>query len=98
VELNLIEILKESKLWIYSMESIVTELFSRAINLLKINLKWESQFLEIKKDLENNKNKLQKLNGYDIVKDFLEENLTRFAGFKIVLDLWEKLKEKYKGD
>jgi len=46
----------------------------------------------------NNKNKLQKLNGYDIVKDFLEENLTRFAGFKIVLDLWEKLKEKYKGD
>ena len=77
------------------MESIVTEMFSRAINLLKINLKWEAQFFEIKKELEDNKNELQKLNGYSKVKDFLEENLTRFAGFKIVIELWEELKKKY---
>ena len=95
VELNLIEITKKSKPWIYSMESIVTEMFSRSINFLKINLKWEAQFLEIKKEMEDYKNELQKLNGYSKVKDFLEENLTRFAGFKIVIELWEDLKKKY---
>ena len=98
VELNLIEITKKSKPWIYSMESIVTEMFSRSINFLKINLKWEAQFLEIKKEMEENKNDLQKLNGYTKVKDFLEENLTRFAGFKIVLELWEELKKKYENE
>ena len=77
------------------MESIVTEMFSRSINFLKINLKWEAQFLEVKKEMEDYKNDLQKLNGYTKVKDFLEENLTRFAGFKIVIELWEDLKKKY---
>lgn len=95
VELDLVKISKKSKPWIYSMKSIVTEMFSRGINLLKINLRWEPQFLEIKKELEDNQAELQKLNGYDKVKDFLEENLTRFAGFKIVLKLWEDLKKKY---
>ncbi|MFX1378421.1 MAG: hypothetical protein ACFFA4_04955 [Promethearchaeota archaeon] len=95
LEFNLIKISKYSKPWVYSMDSVVTETFSRAINLLKANIKWEEKFLEIKKDLDNNKETLQKLNGYDKVKDFLEINLMRFAGFKVIIKLWEDLKKKY---
>ncbi len=51
--------------------------------------------MEIKKDLEENREDLQKLNGYNKVKDFLEVNLMRFAGFKTIIRLWEDLKKKY---
>jgi len=95
IDLGLIEIYKKTKPWIYSMDSIVTEMFSRAINLIKINLKWESQFLDIKKELEEDKNELQKFNGYDKINKSIEEYLARFAGFKVVLKLWEELKKKY---
>jgi len=92
---NLIKISKRSKPWIYSMESIVVESFSRAITLLKTNIKWEAKFLELKNDMETNREELQKLNGYDEVKDFLEINLMRFSGYKVVIKLWEDLKKKY---
>ncbi|MFX1327570.1 MAG: hypothetical protein ACFE91_05430 [Promethearchaeota archaeon] len=95
LEFNLIEISKKSKPWIYTMESVEVETLSRSINLLKTNLKWEAKFIEIKKDLEVNREKLQKLNGYDEIKDFLEVNLMRFTGFKRILKLWEELKRKY---
>ncbi|MFX1308393.1 MAG: hypothetical protein ACFE9M_02430 [Promethearchaeota archaeon] len=95
LEFDLIKISKKSKPWVYSMESVAAETLSRAINLLKANLKWEPKFLEIKRELEDNKEDLQKLNGYDKVKDFLEENLRRFVGFKVILKLWEDLKKKY---
>ncbi|MFW9999543.1 MAG: hypothetical protein ACFE88_05450 [Candidatus Hermodarchaeota archaeon] len=95
LEFNLIKISKNSKPWVYSMESVVAETFSRAINLLKTNVKWEAKFLEMKKDLEDNKEKLQKLNGYNEVKDFIELNLMRFAGYKAIIKLWEELKNKY---
>jgi len=95
LEFNLINISKKSKPWVYTMESVVAETFSRAINLLRANLKWEPKFLEIKRELEDNREELQKLNGYDEVKDFLEVNLTRFSGFKDVIKLWEDLKKKY---
>jgi len=95
LEFNLIKISKKSKPWIYTMESGVVETFSRAITLLKKNLKWETKFLEIKKELEVKREGLQKLNGYDEVKEFIEVNLMRFAGFKVVLKLWEDLKKKY---
>ncbi len=98
LEFNLIRISKKSKPWIYSMESVVAETFSRAINLLKTNVKWESKFLEMKEDLEINREKLQKLNGYDEVKDFLEINLMRFSGFKSIIKLWEELKKKYENE
>lgn len=95
LEFNLIKISKKSKPWIYSMESVVLETFSRAISLLKTNIKWEAKFLEMKKDLEDNKEKLQKLNGYYKVKDFIEVNLMRFTGYKVIIKLWEELKNKY---
>ncbi len=95
LEFNLIKISKKSKPWIYTMESVVAETISRAISLLKTNLKWEPKFLEIKKELEDNREELQKLNGYDEVKDFLEVNLMRFSGFKKIIKLWEDLKKKY---
>ena len=95
LEFNLIEISKKSKPWVYTMESVVTETFSRAINLLKTNLKWELKFLEIKKELEDNRDELQNLNGYDEIKDFIEVNLMRFTGFKGIIKLWEELKIKY---
>jgi len=95
IEYNLIKISKRSKPWIYSMESIVVESFSRAITLLKANVKWETKFLELKKELEINRDELQKLNGYDKVKDFLEVNLIRFSGYKVVIKMWEDLKKKY---
>ena len=95
LEFNLIKISKKSKPWIYTMESVVAETFSRAISLLKTNLKWETKFLEIKKELEYNKEKLQKLNGYDEIKDFVEINLLRFSGYKGIIKLWEDLKKKY---
>ena len=77
------------------MESVVAETFSRAISLLKTNIKWEPKFLEMKRELEVNREDFQKLNGYDEVKDFLEVNLMRFSGFKVVIKLWEDLKNKY---
>ncbi|MFX1388126.1 MAG: hypothetical protein ACFE9M_12990 [Promethearchaeota archaeon] len=95
LEFNLINISKNSKPWIYSMESVVAETFSRTINLLKTNIKWEEKFLEIKKDLKENREKLQKLDGYDKVENFLETNLMRFIGFKKIIKLWEDLKKKY---
>ncbi len=95
VDLGLIEISKKTKPWIYSMDSIVTEMFGRAINIIKMNLKWESQFLDIKKELEEDKNELQKFNGYDKINNSIKEYLARFAGFKVVLALWEGLKKKY---
>ena len=95
LEFNLIKISKKSKPWIYTMESVVAETISRAISLLKTNLKWEPKFLEIKKELEDNREEFQKLNGYDEVKDFLEVNLMRFSGFKKIIKLWEDLKKKY---
>ncbi len=98
VDLGLIEIYKKTKPWVYSMDSIVTEMFARAINLIKINLKWEPQFLDIKKELEEDKNELQKFNGYDKINKSIEEYLARFAGFKIVLNLWEELKKKYESE
>ena len=98
VDLGLIEIYKKTKPWIYSMDSIVTEMFARTINLIKINLKWETQFLEIKKELEEDKNELQKFNGYDKINKSIEEYLAMFAGFKIVLKLWEELNKKYESE
>ncbi|MFX0059546.1 MAG: hypothetical protein ACFE85_15265 [Candidatus Hodarchaeota archaeon] len=95
LEVNLIKISKNSKPWIYTMESVVTETFSRAITLLKTNVKWEEKFLEIKKDLEENEEHLRKLNGYDNIIDFIEVNLDRFSGFKVIIKLWEDLKNKY---
>ena len=95
LEFNLIEISKKSKPWIYTMESVVVETLSRSISLLKSNLKWEGKFLEMKKEMEDNKEELNKLVGYDKIKDFLEVNLTRFTGFKGILKLWEELKIKY---
>ena len=95
LEFDLIKISKNSKPWIYTMESVVAETFSRAINLLRTNLKWETRFLEIKRDLEDNREELQKLNGYDEVKDFVEVNLMRFSGYKRIIKLWEDLKNKY---
>ncbi|MFX1451212.1 MAG: hypothetical protein ACFFCM_10245 [Promethearchaeota archaeon] len=95
LEFDLIKISKNSKPWVYSMDSVVVETFSRAISLLKANLKWEEQFLEIKRDLEENREELEKLNGYNKIKDFLDANLIRFAGFKNIIKLWEDLKKKY---
>jgi DNA-binding transcriptional regulator GbsR (MarR family) len=95
LEFNLIEISKRSKPWIYTMESVVAETFSRAIALLKSNIKWETKFLEIKGELEENEEELQKLNGFDEVRDFIEANLMRFSGFKRIIKLWEELKKKY---
>jgi len=95
LEFNLIEISKKSKPWIYSMESVVAETFSRAISLLKTNIKWEAKFLEMKEDLEVNRAELQQLNGYDEIKDFIDVNLMRFSGYKVVIKLWEDLKKKY---
>ncbi|UCC21208.1 MAG: hypothetical protein JSV62_08010 [Promethearchaeota archaeon] len=95
LEFNLIKISKNSKPWVYSMESVVVETFSRAINLLKSNLKWEPKFLEIKKELEENEEALKNLNGYIKIKDFINVNLGRFVGFKRILKLWEDLKKKY---
>ncbi len=94
-EFELIKISKKSKPWVYTMESVVAETFSRAINLLKTNIKWETKFLQIKKELEDNQEKLEKLNGYNEIKDFLEANLKRFVGYKVVIKLWEDLKKKY---
>ena len=96
MEFNLIKISKKSKPWVYSMESVVVETFSRAISLVRTNLKWETKFLEIKREMIDNKEKLSKLNGYDKVKDFIEVNLMRFSGYKGILKLWEDLKKKYK--
>ncbi len=98
LEFNLIKIFKKSKPWVYSMESVLVETFSRAINLLRSNLKWEVKFLEMKKEMEVNEEELKKFNGYDKVKDFLEENLRRFVGFKRILKLWEELKKKYESE
>ena len=98
LEFNLIKISKRSKPWIYSMESVVIETFSRAITLLKTNLQWETKFLEMKNELENNREKLQKENGYDEVKDFIDVNLKRFMGYKYVVKLWEDLKKKYESE
>jgi hypothetical protein len=95
LEFDLIKISKKSKPWIYSMESVVLETLSRSINLLRTNLKWESKFLEIKLEMEENEKEHKDLNGYDEIKDFLEVNLQRFAGFKRILKLWEDLKIKY---
>ncbi len=95
LEFDLIKISKKSKPWLYSMESVVAETFSRAINLLKTNIKWEAKFLEMKEDLEVNRAELQKLNGYDEIKDFIDVNLMRFSGYKVVIKLWEDLKKKY---
>jgi DNA-binding transcriptional regulator GbsR (MarR family) len=95
LEFNLIKISKKSKPWVYSMESVPVETLSRAISLLKTNLKWEPKFLEIKKELEDNREELEKLNGYDEVTDFLKVNLNRFTGFKKIVQLWEDLKKKY---
>jgi len=95
IDLGLIEISKKTKPWIYSMDSIILEIFGRAINLIKNNLKWESQFLDIKKELEEDKNELNKFNGYDKINNSIKEYLARFEGFKVVLKLWEGLKKKY---
>jgi len=95
LNLGIIEISKKSKPWVYSMESLQVEIFSRTISLLRSNLKWEAKFLEIKKELADNKEELEKENGYDKIKSSLEDNLRRFAGFKVVVNLWEDLKKKY---
>ena len=95
LEFNLINISKKSKPWVYTMESVVAETFSRAINLLRANLKWEPKFLEIKRELEDSREELQKLKGYDEVTDFVELNLMRFSGYKGIIKLWEDLKKKY---
>ncbi|MFW9785813.1 MAG: hypothetical protein ACFFFB_26245 [Candidatus Heimdallarchaeota archaeon] len=96
IELNLIKISENSKPRIYSMESIMAETFSRAINLLKINVKWEPKLLKIKRELEENKKILEKLNGYEKIKNVVEENLFRFSGYKKIINLWEDLKKKYR--
>ena len=98
MEFNLIKISKKSKPWVYSMESVPVETLSRAISLLKTNLKWEPRFLEMKKELEENEEELKDLTGYNKVKDFLEVNLDRFTGFKKILKLWEDLKKKYENE
>lgn len=98
VDLGLIKISKKTKPWIYSMDSIVTEMFGRTINLIKTNLRWESQFLDIKKELDEDKNELQKFNGYDKINNSIIEYLARFAGFKVVQKLWEELKKKYENE
>jgi DNA-binding transcriptional regulator GbsR (MarR family) len=95
VDLGVIQVSKRSKPRIYSMESIMAETFSRAINLLKINIKWEPKLLGIKEELEIKKQELLNLDGYENIKNIVEENLFRISGYKKVVNLWEDLKKKY---
>ncbi len=95
VDLGVIQVSKRSKPRIYSMESIMAETFSRAINLLKINIKWEPKLLEIKEELETKKQELLNFDGYENIKNIVEENLFRISGYKKVVNLWEDLKKKY---
>ena len=95
VDLGVIKVSKRSKPRIYSMESIMAETFSRAINLLKINIKWEPKLSEIKDELETKKQELLNLDGYENIKNIVEENLFRISGYKKVVNLWEDLKKKY---
>jgi DNA-binding transcriptional regulator GbsR (MarR family) len=95
VDLGVIKVSKRSKPRIYSMESIMAETFSRAINLLKINIKWEPKLLEIKEELVTKKQELLNFDGYENIKNIVEENLFRISGYKKVVNLWKELKKKY---
>ncbi|MBN1801076.1 MAG: hypothetical protein JW891_06175 [Candidatus Lokiarchaeota archaeon] len=97
VEMDLVHVIKKSSKGeiIYSIPSIELEMFTRGINLVKSNLKWEEELLEMRQDLENNKTELQKLNGYDMIRSNIQENLNRFGEYKKLLNIWEKLKKKH---
>lgn len=97
VDMDLVCILKKSSKGeiTYSIPSIELELFTRGINLVKANLKWEDQLLEMLNNLEKNKTQLQELNGYTKIKANLLENLNRFGEYKKFLSLWEELKKKH---
>ncbi|MFX1275844.1 MAG: hypothetical protein ACFFBP_05335 [Promethearchaeota archaeon] len=98
VRMNLIKILNKSSTGeiTYSMESIESEIFNRGINIIKSNLKWENKLLEIKREMEENQEKLHKLNGYEKIRINIEEHLVRFTGYKNLLKVWNEMEIKLK--
>lgn len=84
--------------YVYTMQSIQSENFSRGVNLVKTSLSWEGKFLAIKKELEENKVELQNLNGYDKIKVIIEQNLRLMASYKKFLEFWYQLQQKFEAN
>ena len=80
----------------YAMDSVSSEIFSRGKNIMAANMKWEPKFLEIKKEIEENRESLQNLNGYEKVQSFIEENLVRMVQYKKVLSTWDEVERNIK--
>ncbi len=78
----------------YSMERVdgaYMKLFSKMINE---TLKWENIFVEMKKNLDNNEDKLKEFNGYDKVYNFLEFYIPFIEIFKKSFEFYEKLENE----
>ena len=56
----------------YSMESIILAYLTAHVDAIKISMKLGADIEKIKKDLESNKEDLEKLNGYDVLYKWVE--------------------------
>ena len=76
---------------IYAMISIKKSFFLSGINSLKEMLKWEDEFNLIQINLEENKDELEKLQGYHVLKKIIRNYLDLMQIYKTALNIFQKI-------
>jgi len=94
IDFGLIEITKTTSTGkkIYSMKSVTSALLTMYVESLKDASKWEKELQEIKLKLEENKEELKLLNGYDIIYRWVNLFLQAMPLTKLIINLMEEEK------
>ncbi len=76
---------------IYAMISIKNSFFQSGINSLREMIKWDKKFSAIEEELDINRDKLEKLYGYDLIKSKVSDFVEVMQIYKKALDIFSKL-------
>ncbi len=76
---------------IYAMISIKKSFFQSGINSLREMIQWDKKFSVIKEELDINRDKLEKLYGYDLIKSKVSDFVEVMQIYKKALDIFSKL-------
>lgn len=85
-----------SPIYFYTMESIDIAFINDVINILNISIEWEPRLIQIYQELENNKEKMNELNGYREIVKFLEFVMPLVTSAKSQKKEMKELREEFK--
>ena len=81
---------------IYTMDSVDIAFVNDAIRVLNTALDWEPRLNQINEDLQKNRNKLEKLNGYEDITRFLNFMMPLMAYTKGAMEEIKQLREEFR--